>query len=388
MIREIVTYDINRKDNPAILQKKLREVTDFDAQETKDCIQDLNDSLDDLIRKEGNKRGAIGLSACQIGYDLAISTVTLGDKRYDFVNPKLIAENGKQRLFRIGCFSLYQYRAMVRYNDDVVISYFDKDGNQKELSLQGDRSCVVQHEMDHLQGDLLFERLEHKKEDLFIPRESLYKDGKIPLKNQGLIFELRRRLGLNKAMDAPTYYSSLFNDYSDYVSLVDKTEKEKEDLLNTVIEETPEKGKILEIDDSTSCLSVSLNKKGYETQAVILDEDMKDLDERINAANRTNVKYHSSSEPLPFEDKAFDTAFSYGILESLDEKDFVRKIKEILRTAKCFIIEVPLINISSNALRGNERLRNVNSYRKIFSTNGLNIEKKKEKDGKAIFVIR
>ena len=115
MIREILTYDINRKDNPEVLTEKTREVVDFKAKETVNCIKDLNDTLDDLIKREGNKRGAIGLSATQIGYDLAISAVTLGDKRYVFINPKIIKENGKQRLFRIGCFSLLRTERTSRY---------------------------------------------------------------------------------------------------------------------------------------------------------------------------------------------------------------------------------------------------------------------------------
>ena len=234
MIREIVTYDIHSTRNNEILHKKLRPVSDFHAEETLNCIRDLNDTLDDVIAKQGNRRGAIGLSANQIDYDLAISAVTLGEKRYMLINPELLEEMGKERLFRIGCFSVEEYRAMVRYNDDVIIAYQDENGDRKELELKGDRSCVVQHEMDHLEGMLLFEKAEDFDRDFFIPRETLYKDGKIPLNNHGVVFELERRQGLRKTIVPTAWYSSLFNDYTDYVAYVEKAANEEKELLDVI----------------------------------------------------------------------------------------------------------------------------------------------------------
>ena len=391
MIREIVTYDINRKDNPPVLTEKTRQVTDFKAQETIDCVNDLNDTLDELIRNEGNKRGAIGLSATQIGVDLAISAVTLGDKRYMFINPKLEEENGNSRLFRIGCFSLYKYRAMVRYNDDVVISYYDPEGNKQKLELKGDRSCVVQHEMDHLVGDLLFERLEHKKEDLFIPRESLYKDGKVPLRNHGPIFELRRRMGMQKVQSTPVFYSSLFNDYTDYRAYVEKAAEERKELLDMIIEHTPDKGKILEAGNGTGALSVCLSSKGYEVTSLQSDEDMKDLAVRINEQNETSVRYGIAQiDELPYEEKTFDTIFSYEVLETLDDETLLKALKEGLRTADKYIFMVPTIRIISNGLKGNERLRSANSWKDLLTKHGFQIieEKNTADGGNVIFVIR
>ncbi len=388
MIRPIVTYDIRSKENPPILRKKLREVTDFSDPETIACIRDLNDSLDDLIRKEGNKRGAIGLSACQIGYDLAISTVTLGNERYNFVNPKLESENGKDRLFRIGCFSLYEYRAMVRYNDDVIISYFDENGEQKKLRLQGDRSCVVQHEMDHLQGDLLFERLEHKEEDLFIPKEALYKDGKIPMRNRGIFFEIRRRLGLNRTLSSPVYYSSLFNDYTDYVSYVEKEKKENGDLLDLISRYAPASSKILEADDSTSALAICLSRQGYEVSSFQSDKDMSDLNIRINEQNASSVTYKNGNFlDLPYPGKSFAVIFSLAVIETMNDSEVLSFLNEGLRVADRSIFKVPTLFAASNTLKGNERLRTENAWRKAILSSGHRIVETKKDKGYLTFVV-
>ncbi|MBO4919307.1 MAG: peptide deformylase [Erysipelotrichaceae bacterium] len=390
MIREIVTYDIHRKDNPEVLTNKTRKVKDFHAEETVECITDLNDTLDELIRKEGNKRGAIGLSATQIGIDLAISAVTLGNQRYILINPVLIEEKGKQRLFRIGCFSLYEYRAMVRYNDDIVIAYYDPQGNRQKLALKGDQSCVVQHEMDHLIGDLLFERLENKEKDLFIPREAMYRDGSVPIENHGDIFESLRSKGFTKVISPAVWYGSLFNDYTDYFAYVEKTANEYTYLLDLVRRYTPEKGRIIEAGNGTSALSVALSRNGYEVLYCGSDADMLELAKRINETNGTSVSYQQNDiYRLPYDDEHADTVFSYEVLETLNNAELASALEEGLRVANAYVFLVPTIAIVANTLRGNERLRSVDEWIAFIEKEGHRIKEYKEFDngGYVIFVI-
>ena len=388
MIREIVKYDVHSKNNNEILHKKLQTVTDFKSEETISCITDLNETLDDLIAKEGNKRGAIGLSANQIDYDLAISAVTLKDKRYIFINPKVIEEKGKQRLFRIGCFSVDDYRALVRYNDDVVIEYDDENGKKKTLELKGDQSCVVQHEMDHLVGMLLFEKAENYERDFFIPRQTVYKDGKVPLRNHGWLFELRRRLGLQKGMIAPAFYSSLFNDYTNYRSFVNKTSEEKKDLIEMIVKNTPDMGKILEVGETASAISVCLNKEGYENVCLETDPDMRDLALSINQQNAANVTYDLGElDKLPYRDKAFDTIFSYELLESYEEDRLIKVLKEGLRVSHTCVFMVPTIQVRSNALKGKEILRSTKAWERLLKNNGFHIIETKQIDNGGFLIL-
>ena len=388
MIKPIVTYDIESDNNPAVLTNITRTITDFKAQEVIECIQDLNDTLDNLIKEEGNKRGAIGLSATQIGIDLAITAVTLGNDRYVLINPELIEENGKQRLFRIGCFSLYKYRAMVRYNDDVVIEYYDPDGNKNRLSLKGDRSCVVQHEMDHLLGDLLFANLPNKEKDLFIPREAMYKDGKVSFKNNGLVFEIRRRLNLNKIINPPEFYSSLFNDYTDYKVLVDKTVQDNQEFIEIIKKHISVDDKILEISGGTGALAIYFNRDYYHISCLETDQDMLDLALRINQQNSTNVNYRFSSvEDLPYEDKEFDVIFAKEIIETFADEEMTDILKEIFRIADKLIFKVPTINIKSNELKGNEHLRSIEAWRDLIVELGFAIIETKADDGYLMMVV-
>ena len=383
MIREIVTYDITKTDNPAVLREKTRKVTDFHSKEVLDCIKDLNDTLDDLILKEGNKRGAIGLSATQIGVDLAISAVTLGEERYMLINPVLIEENGKQRLFRIGCFSLFKYRAMVRYNDDIVIAYYDENGDRKTLPLKGDRSCVVQHEMDHLIGDLLFERLGNKEEDLFIARESLYKEGIVPIEYY------REHFGKDAVIPTPVWYSSLFNDYTDYRAYVEKEAHEKAGLLDMIRRYTPDKGRILEAGCGSSALSVFLDRNGYETASCQNDPDMLELGRNINLQNEASVSFKEGNICfLPYEDNSFETIFSHEVLETLRDAEFLSALEEGLRLARTYVFMVPTADADPNTLKGSEHLKTADEWKALIEKGGLKIkESVPTKDGYEIFAV-
>lgn len=389
MIREIVTYDVDKKVNPSVLVNNTRKVVDFKDKEVADCVQDLNDTLDNLIKVEGNKRGAIGLSATQIGIDLAITAVTLGKNRYVLINPSLGKTKGKDRLFRIGCFSLYKYRAMVRYNDDVVINYYDPKGKAKKLLLKGDQSCVVQHEMDHLVGDLLFASLPNKEKDLFVPREALYKDGKVAFNNHGIIFEIEKRIKPRKVMTPPVYYSNLFNDYTDYCKFVEKEANDKKEFLSVIKNHTPAKSKLLEVGPTTSALSVSLSKNGYKVTHQNNHPDMLDLAQRINTQNKTKVKY-ILNEIDTFSNKAsYDTVFSSEILETLNDDQLVSILNNGLSISDKYIFMVPTIKIAANTLKGNEKLRSISTWKQLLVKNQFNIVECKEIDngGYAIFVI-
>lgn len=388
MIRKIVTYDVDKKVNPSVLVNNTRKVVDFKDKEVADCVQDLNDTLDNLIKVEGNKRGAIGLSATQIGIDLAITAVTLGKNRYILINPSLGKTKGKDRLFRIGCFSLYKYRAMVRYNDDVVINYYDPKGKAKKLLLKGDQSCVVQHEMDHLVGDLLFASLPNKEKDLFVPREALYKDGKVAFNNHGIIFEIEKRIKPRKVMTPPVYYSSLFNDYTDYCRFVDNEVKDKKEFIDIIKKYTPSKGKVLELGPTTSALAINLSINGYKVTHRNIDSDMLDLAISINNQNKSKVKYELGDiDNLQVKTK-YNTIFSSEILETLDDDKLSLALSNGLDNCDNYIFLVPTIKIAANTLKGNERLRSVNAWNKYLS-NKFNVVEciTIDNGGYAMFVI-
>jgi len=78
---------------------------------------------------------------------------------YVFVNPVITFRSGNQ-VGTEGCLSLPGL-----YNDEVPrelqikVEYQDKRGEKKELEAEGYLARVIQHELDHLDGTLFFQRL-------------------------------------------------------------------------------------------------------------------------------------------------------------------------------------------------------------------------------------
>lgn len=373
MIKQILKYDINSKKNPSILQEKTNNVIDFSSEETINCIKDLNDTLNDLINKYGKTRG-IGLSAPQIGYNLSISAVQLGKDRYVFINPKVINKKGKERLFRIGCFSLYEYRALVKYNDSIVVEYYNEENTKKEISVSGDWALIVQHELDHLEGRLLFDRLPNKEKDLFIPREKIYTTKHVPLKNYGFMVELKRKLKIQKIQTTTQYYSFLFNDSYDYCNYVKNAVLKRKELVDILQKYTPRNGKILEAGCGTSSLSIYLSKNGYNVSCVELNPDMLSLAIKMNESNNGKVKYSKQDiTELNFKDDEFDIIYSHGVLEHFDDELLLKALQEGLRVANYYIVSVPTIWDISNSLMGDERLKTIRSWKKIINSKGYKI---------------
>ncbi|MBQ8995917.1 MAG: peptide deformylase [Oscillospiraceae bacterium] len=347
MIRPILTYQVGSSENPRVLQEETRRVTDFSSEEVRSCIRDLSDTLADFIQKNGNKRGISGLSAPQIGIDLAISVVQTTERLYVLINPVVIGERGKQRLFRIGCFSLFEYRAMVRYNDDVIIEYQDEAGSIHQEEFKGDRSCVMQHELDHLHGWLLFERLPRKEKDLFIP-------GSEP--------------GDGSFISVTQKYSGLFNDYSDYCSLVEKDAQGNETFLEKIRSCTPSNGSIMELGDGTGTLSVVLGKEGYQVTCTQEDPDMLELDLRIARCNDSPVTFLLRKD-LSDRD-IFNTIFSKDHFQTLDDGAFLYAIKDISKYCDTLIILVPE-NPSTSERKVNGVYRSTDEWKALVQQAGL-----------------
>ena len=175
MIRQIRIYNpFNPNEQDDILLKKTEAIKDFKDSKVQQCIEDLEDTLNELMTIYGCQRG-IGLSAPQIGYSMPISVIYTSTARYILINPRVILHSNTKKLFRVGCFSFYQYRALVKYYDKVTVEYFDVNGTRNEIEVEEDLAFVFQHEIDHLHGILSFDRLENKENDLFIPREIIFR---------------------------------------------------------------------------------------------------------------------------------------------------------------------------------------------------------------------
>ena len=130
------------------------------------------------VTMRAQKHG-IGIAAPQIGISKRVALVDLSSRipdaeRYVLVNPEIL-EHGGVRLSREGCMSLPDYTADLRRYEWVRLKWQDELGHFHERRFEGIESVCVQHEVDHLKGVLLLDRVACLKTDMY-PRA--VKDGK------------------------------------------------------------------------------------------------------------------------------------------------------------------------------------------------------------------
>jgi peptide deformylase len=75
------------------------------------------------------------------------------------VNPTLRADSRDHAMFFEGCLSIRGYGALVPRWQSVTVSGVDLEGRPVSLSVDGWPARIMQHEMDHLDGNLYVDRM-------------------------------------------------------------------------------------------------------------------------------------------------------------------------------------------------------------------------------------
>ena len=81
------------------------------------------------------------------------------------VNPKITQASGES-LGEEGCLSLPDFRAMVRRATEVSIQARTVSGESVDFEAEGLMARVLQHEVDHLDGILITDRLLPEDQEL------------------------------------------------------------------------------------------------------------------------------------------------------------------------------------------------------------------------------
>ena len=75
------------------------------------------------------------------------------------INPEIVPNHSDKREGWEGCLSIPDIRGMVPRFTDITVVALDRDGKKIELKLKDFPARVVQHETDHLDGVLFFDRM-------------------------------------------------------------------------------------------------------------------------------------------------------------------------------------------------------------------------------------
>ena len=142
-----------------VLKSKAAAVTEIDGR----IARLVDDMFDTLYTSESG----IGLAAPQIGVQKQIFVWDMNDQPMVVINPEIVESSGEW-VYDEGCLSIPGlYVEMVRPNQ-VLMRGLDLDGNTVEIEAEELAGRLFQHELDHLNGVLMFDRMtpEQRKEAL------------------------------------------------------------------------------------------------------------------------------------------------------------------------------------------------------------------------------
>jgi len=118
---------------------------------------DLDRLIEDMLETMYDAPG-VGLAAPQIGISKRVFVADIGDGPFAMVNPEIVESSGKWK-FEEGCLSVPHRFWEFSRPDFVRARGFGPSGRPEEYAGDELMGRALQHEIDHLDGMLLLDRL-------------------------------------------------------------------------------------------------------------------------------------------------------------------------------------------------------------------------------------
>ena len=117
----------------------------------------------------------IGLAAPQVGVLKRLAVLDLAGpggppEPLKLVNPEIIWVSDRRATAEEGCLSLPGVSVAVERPEAVRVAFLDENGGEREIEAEGLRARCLQHEIDHLDGVLVVDRLSSVKRSAALRR--------------------------------------------------------------------------------------------------------------------------------------------------------------------------------------------------------------------------
>lgn len=166
--------DIVREGHPVLRKKAVDVPSPFSEEDVKiaeQLLEFVKNSQDPEIAGKYNLRPGIGLAAPQIGVSKRIFAFHVTDESgnlfsYALLNPKIISHSVQMTYLDggEGCLSVDRdVPGFVPRYAKITAKGFTPDGSEVELKLKGLPGICFQHELDHLDGIMFYDRINEKQ---------------------------------------------------------------------------------------------------------------------------------------------------------------------------------------------------------------------------------
>ena len=155
--------------NP-VLRKKAKPVEVIDAS--------VRETAEEMLRAMYAENG-LGLAAEQVGLELAMCVIDIPEQAdmdehgvpqnpsvimpLVLINPEIVSKSDEKELKEEGCLSFPGIYAPVERSRETTIRYLDREGKEQNLSARDLLARAIQHEIDHLNGVLMIDRVSQIK---------------------------------------------------------------------------------------------------------------------------------------------------------------------------------------------------------------------------------
>lgn len=124
----------------------------------KDRVRLIKNMLDTVISATG-----VGLAAPQVSKNLNMALIYLDEAEipaFPIINPKIISYSKETTLVEEGCLSMPGVFGMVRRPKKITMEAYDINGEKFTITDDTFLARVLQHEIDHLNGALIFDKFD------------------------------------------------------------------------------------------------------------------------------------------------------------------------------------------------------------------------------------
>jgi peptide deformylase len=144
-----------------IMKYRILHYGEDELREVSAPVKEINDELRQLVEdmfETMYSANGVGLAAPQIGKNIRMVIIDIGEDPMVLINPEILKKSGKETCDE-GCLSLPGLTEKVERATSVVAEFTDLDGERYEIEAEGLLARAIQHELDHLEGVLFVDRI-------------------------------------------------------------------------------------------------------------------------------------------------------------------------------------------------------------------------------------
>ena len=124
------------------------------------------DMIETMYEEEG-----VGIAAPQVSVGeqiIVVSPTAQPGEEQVYFNPEITDYSNDEEVMSEGCLSLPGVSCEVRRSKKIKLRALDLNGVSMSLELEGFPARVIQHEVDHLHGKLIIDRIDFNRRQLIL----------------------------------------------------------------------------------------------------------------------------------------------------------------------------------------------------------------------------